>query len=167
MSIFYLKKYAYQTCPACACLVGKEDGCDTMSCRCGTRFCFTCGSRSSAGLEAACACARPVLDAETAAVAQAWEWSEGRPRGEHGDSSWAYGYGSSSRELSWDYYDMDLQEYFVEGRYGVETVVVSGNTYFGSVRIPDKASHWNRARTAAKVFVLFIEFSVFVNANCY
>jgi hypothetical protein len=30
-------------CPACHVIVSRSEGCDTMTCVCGTRFCYKCG----------------------------------------------------------------------------------------------------------------------------
>lgn len=41
-----LEKYVNQNtrkCPNCSLLIERSFGCNSMSCRCGTRFCYTCG----------------------------------------------------------------------------------------------------------------------------
>ncbi|KAL6067205.1 X-linked retinitis pigmentosa GTPase regulator isoform X1 [Balamuthia mandrillaris] len=39
----------YKQCPECRFWVGKSVGCNSMSCRCGTHFCYACGSSSCDG----------------------------------------------------------------------------------------------------------------------
>jgi hypothetical protein len=39
----------YQICPNCSVLIERSGGCDHMTCRCGTHFCFVCGKNGSCG----------------------------------------------------------------------------------------------------------------------
>lgn len=44
----------YQECSQCGATVEKVDGCDSMRCRCGNRFCYRCGRFDNHGLGHAC-----------------------------------------------------------------------------------------------------------------
>merc|ERR1712151_362972 len=36
-------KHNARPCPACHVIVSRSEGCDVMTCVCGTRFCYKCG----------------------------------------------------------------------------------------------------------------------------
>jgi len=61
-------------CPACETKVEKNGGCDTITCRCGTSFCYNCGLESAACRERGCkASAVPLGDAPAGEAAPAAE----------------------------------------------------------------------------------------------
>jgi len=39
----FLKK-EWKKCPECKAWISKRNGCDNIKCRCGTRFCYSCGT---------------------------------------------------------------------------------------------------------------------------
>ncbi|CAE8706135.1 unnamed protein product [Polarella glacialis] len=56
-----LKRLGVRPCPRCRCLIQKQaegllTGCDKMTCRCGSMFCFRCGMEARAGGVARCRC---------------------------------------------------------------------------------------------------------------
>lgn len=44
----------WKQCPGCRILVEKNDGCDHMSCECGTEFCYRCGTEYATDHSCAC-----------------------------------------------------------------------------------------------------------------
>lgn len=50
-------------CPSCRAMIDKNEGCNIMSCRCGTIFCYKCGMPSS---REGCRCASKAEDAYNA-----------------------------------------------------------------------------------------------------
>jgi len=56
-----MKQLGVRACPRCHAMIEKQDpglvhGCDKMTCRCGCRFCFQCGSLAGDNGEARCKC---------------------------------------------------------------------------------------------------------------
>lgn len=48
--IEFVKGKNYKQCPQCKFWVERTEGCDAMSCRCGTQFCYRCGKRGDGHL---------------------------------------------------------------------------------------------------------------------
>eukprot|EP00930_Biecheleria_cincta_P038521 TRINITY_DN26459_c0_g2_i1.p1 TRINITY_DN26459_c0_g2~~TRINITY_DN26459_c0_g2_i1.p1 ORF type:complete len:388 (-),score=44.33 TRINITY_DN26459_c0_g2_i1:376-1539(-) len=56
-----MKQLGVRACPKCHAMIEKQDpglthGCDKMTCRCGCRFCFQCGTLAGDNGEARCKC---------------------------------------------------------------------------------------------------------------
>jgi len=46
-AIEFAMKNNWKRCPQCQFFVAKEFGCNSMTCRCGCRFCYGCGKRKN------------------------------------------------------------------------------------------------------------------------
>ncbi|KAK7435136.1 hypothetical protein VKT23_019829 [Stygiomarasmius scandens] len=70
------KEKKWQTCPGCKQMVERTQGCSHMVCRCGTNFCYGCGSDMRKG--AGCIC-RPPVEEPVAVATRLVPRPRGRP----------------------------------------------------------------------------------------
>ncbi|KAL4426048.1 hypothetical protein ABPG77_007844 [Micractinium sp. CCAP 211/92] len=52
----YAEQAGMRRCPACGVMVERTEGCSYMSCRCGARFCYSCGRRKEPHSNHYCDC---------------------------------------------------------------------------------------------------------------
>jgi len=58
------EKERWKPCPGCKLMVEKAEGCDHMTCDCGTEFCYGCGGEYIGGMPCNCAGQRDWVDDE-------------------------------------------------------------------------------------------------------
>lgn len=72
-----VKERKWKTCPKCQNIVSRNGGCNTMRCRCGQGFCYTCG-KAFKGVKTTCGCPM-TFEGGVPEAEQAEVWEMRRP----------------------------------------------------------------------------------------